>query len=318
MSTPEGRRFSGSSRQAAGVFEQSFVAGPDGHGLQRGPPLRRSRPPRETPGRGARSLPEGAGRARRDARRKSHSARPQRPSETRTREKTNDDPRSQRTPPPQLPAAGAGRRPRRRRCRSRSPAAERGRPARAPAAWPAAHRPTAPDHPATPSPRPLRSREADVEFKLPDGVKPDDKLVAAFKPLAKELGLKGEGAQKLVDLYASTMKRTTRPSRPHSGSAQSAGRTRSRRTPNWAARTSTPPRSTSARFFNVLDKDGSIRKAISQARPRQPPRPRAPGRPCRESFLEDAGAGGQRARRRRRSERAGDARARYPSMFKQA
>jgi hypothetical protein len=46
----------------------------------------------------------------------------------------------------------------------------------------------------------------EVEFKVPEGVKPDDALIAQFKPIAKELGLKSEGAQKLVDLYAATVK----------------------------------------------------------------------------------------------------------------
>lgn len=37
-------------------------------------------------------------------------------------------------------------------------------------------------------------------FTLPEGITLDENLVAEFKPLAKELGLTQEGAQKLVDL----------------------------------------------------------------------------------------------------------------------
>lgn len=42
---------------------------------------------------------------------------------------------------------------------------------------------------------------ADIAVKLPDGIEPDEVLLSEFKPLAKELGLKSEGAQKLVDLF---------------------------------------------------------------------------------------------------------------------
>lgn len=42
---------------------------------------------------------------------------------------------------------------------------------------------------------------ADIELKLPEGVAMDEALLGEFKPLAKELGLKSEGAQKLVDLF---------------------------------------------------------------------------------------------------------------------
>lgn len=42
------------------------------------------------------------------------------------------------------------------------------------------------------------------EFKVPDGVELDETLVNEFTPLAKELNLDNEGAQKLVDLYTKT------------------------------------------------------------------------------------------------------------------
>ena len=43
------------------------------------------------------------------------------------------------------------------------------------------------------------------EFKAPDGMDLDAEAVAAFEPLARELNLSQEAAQKLVDIYASRM-----------------------------------------------------------------------------------------------------------------
>lgn len=40
------------------------------------------------------------------------------------------------------------------------------------------------------------------EFKAPEGVKLDEAVLGEFTPLAKEMGLTQENAQKLVDLYA--------------------------------------------------------------------------------------------------------------------
>lgn len=40
------------------------------------------------------------------------------------------------------------------------------------------------------------------EFQLPEGMEPDTKLIEEFTPLARELKLGQEGAQKLADLYA--------------------------------------------------------------------------------------------------------------------
>lgn len=46
-------------------------------------------------------------------------------------------------------------------------------------------------------------------FVLPEGVEMDEGKLEAFTPLAKELGLNQEGAQKLVDFYANTVKELT-------------------------------------------------------------------------------------------------------------
>jgi hypothetical protein len=43
--------------------------------------------------------------------------------------------------------------------------------------------------------------QADLAFKLPDGMKADEALLKDFGAIAKEAGLKGEAAQKVVDLY---------------------------------------------------------------------------------------------------------------------
>lgn len=42
------------------------------------------------------------------------------------------------------------------------------------------------------------------EFKLPEGAQADEALLSEFTPLAKELNLSQDQAQKLVDLYAKT------------------------------------------------------------------------------------------------------------------
>lgn len=40
------------------------------------------------------------------------------------------------------------------------------------------------------------------DLKMPEGVSPDTKILEGFEPLAREMGLSNENAQKLVDLYA--------------------------------------------------------------------------------------------------------------------
>lgn len=53
---------------------------------------------------------------------------------------------------------------------------------------------------ATPEPKPGAPEKYD--FKAPEGMTLDQKAIDAFAPLAKELNLPQEAAQKLVDLYA--------------------------------------------------------------------------------------------------------------------
>jgi hypothetical protein len=51
-------------------------------------------------------------------------------------------------------------------------------------------------------PEPAKAEGADLDIKLPEGWQVDEVVLKEFKSSAKELGLKGEGAQKLMDLYA--------------------------------------------------------------------------------------------------------------------
>jgi hypothetical protein len=50
----------------------------------------------------------------------------------------------------------------------------------------------------------------DIKFKLPDGVKVDEKFLGDFRNVAAELGLKGDSAQKLVDLHLGFVERVSK------------------------------------------------------------------------------------------------------------
>lgn len=81
-----------------------------------------------------------------------------------------------------------------------------------PAAPPAAPAPAA--DPATPATPPkqetLLTKEPavpeEIKLKFPDGATVDEALLGKFVPLAKDLGLKSEGAQKLADLFVEAQK----------------------------------------------------------------------------------------------------------------
>lgn len=60
----------------------------------------------------------------------------------------------------------------------------------------------APEADAGKAPAETSSVPEKYEFKMPEGASPDIKLMEGFEPLAKELKLSNEQAQKLVDLYA--------------------------------------------------------------------------------------------------------------------
>lgn len=61
---------------------------------------------------------------------------------------------------------------------------------------------TQPTKPAEGEPgKPAKAAESDIVLQFPDGVTVDKELVDKFVPLAKELGLKKEQAQKLADMY---------------------------------------------------------------------------------------------------------------------
>jgi hypothetical protein len=57
--------------------------------------------------------------------------------------------------------------------------------------------------------------EPELVIKFPDGVKVDDATLGEFKALAKELGLKGEQAQKAADFYVKAQAATTERSQQH-------------------------------------------------------------------------------------------------------
>lgn len=52
---------------------------------------------------------------------------------------------------------------------------------------------------------PGEAAEGDYTLAMPEGMPKDDKLIEQFVPLAKELGLKKDAAQKLVDMYNSNI-----------------------------------------------------------------------------------------------------------------
>lgn len=85
-----------------------------------------------------------------------------------------------------------------------------------PPAAPAVEAPATPAAPAVPEAKPpeptLLTKEEkpsppaaeEIKVKFPEGVVTDEALLGKFLPIAKELGLKSDGAQKLVDLFAET------------------------------------------------------------------------------------------------------------------
>lgn len=60
---------------------------------------------------------------------------------------------------------------------------------------------------AAPEAKPADGADEPLEFKLPEGIPADDEMLAGFKDVAKEAGLKGPQAQKVVDLYVRAMRK---------------------------------------------------------------------------------------------------------------
>ena len=65
---------------------------------------------------------------------------------------------------------------------------------------------TAADQAAKPDEKPAVPEK--YEFKLPEGIQVDTEALTAFEPIAKELGLSQEAAQKLVDLQVAAAARS--------------------------------------------------------------------------------------------------------------
>ena len=103
---------------------------------------------------------------------------------------------------------------------------------------------------------------AEIELKLPDGVKPDEALLSQFRPLAKELGLDGPKAQKLLDLYLGSQK----------GQSDKVTAAWTEQQKQWSESIKTDPEvggvnfdksvTQARKFMATFDKDGSIRKEL--------------------------------------------------------
>jgi hypothetical protein len=103
-----------------------------------------------------------------------------------------------------------------------------------------------------------------LNLTFPEGVAPDEKLLSAFKPLAKEFGLDSPKAQKLVDLYVGQMKASV--------DAQNAAWVEQQK--KWGEEVKADKELGGAQFdatkqklkavFDSFDKDGAIRKAIHE------------------------------------------------------
>jgi hypothetical protein len=106
--------------------------------------------------------------------------------------------------------------------------------------------------------------EPEVDFKVPEGVAADDEVVKAFKPLAKELGIKSEGAQKLVDLYAGVIQKSHAAAEAAFAKQQGdwAEAIKSDKELGGAQFDSTKVEV--ARFFGAFDQDGAIRRDIAE------------------------------------------------------
>jgi hypothetical protein len=155
----------------------------------------------------------------------------------------------------------------------------------------------------------------EVEFKVPEGVKPDDALIAQFKPIAKELGLKSEGAQKLVDLYAATVKAQGEAQAESFKQAQTKWQADVKSDKELGGQNFDSMKVEVARFFNAFDKDGSIRGAIREMGLGNHPALVRLAFRAAKLLKEDSGAGDGAGG----GEPSDDdiLRVRYPSMFKQ-
>lgn len=160
--------------------------------------------------------------------------------------------------------------------------------------------------------------EVDVstfDFAVPEGMKKDDAMLGKFKPIAKELGLKPEGAQKLVDLWASTVSAQAKAAQESWANTQKGWKESVKTDKELGGQNFEATRVDVGRFFNAFDKDGSIRKEISSLGLSNHPALVRLAVRAAKLMREDGGGNGNGGAS---SEKSADQimRLRYPSMFK--
>jgi hypothetical protein len=134
--------------------------------------------------------------------------------------------------------------------------------------------PVAPAAPAAPAAAPAAPEAALIseappaveafELRVPEGVKADESLLKEFGPLAKGLGMKSADAQKIVDLYATRVQAQAKAADEAFAKQQGAWKDEVKADKEIGGQNFDQTRVEVGRFFNAFDKDGSVRKAISQ------------------------------------------------------
>jgi hypothetical protein len=141
----------------------------------------------------------------------------------------------------------------------------------APAALAAPAAPAATGTPAAPAAAPEAALISEAppaveafELRVPEGVKADESLMKEFGTLAKGLGMKSADAQKIVDIYATRVEAQAKAADEAFAKQQGAWKDEVKADKEIGGQNFDQTRVEVGRFFNAFDKDGSVRKAISQ------------------------------------------------------
>jgi hypothetical protein len=141
----------------------------------------------------------------------------------------------------------------------------------APAALAAPAAPAATGAPAAPAAAPEAALISEAppaveafELRVPEGVKADESLMKEFGTLAKGLGMKSADAQKIVDIYATRVEAQAKAADEAFAKQQGAWKDEVKADKEIGGQNFDQTRVEVGRFFNAFDKDGSVRKAISQ------------------------------------------------------
>lgn len=141
----------------------------------------------------------------------------------------------------------------------------------APAALAAPATPAATGTPAAPAAAPEAALISEAppaveafELRVPEGVKADESLMKEFGTLAKGLGMKSADAQKIVDIYATRVEAQAKAADEAFAKQQGAWKDEVKADKEIGGQNFDQTRVEVGRFFNAFDKDGSVRKAISQ------------------------------------------------------